>query len=131
MMTRQQEYIRKNVQRINFTYRKKYDYRLYNFFERLNKQYKGNHIELSRNRFVKDAITYDMSSEKDDIKLDKELYQSFPEGMKSSSQFTISINRNTDRELYKYLLEIEETQPLADYIRLAVYKYIQEKEVVV
>ena len=36
-MTRQQEYIRKNVQRINFTYRKKYDYRLYNFFERLNK----------------------------------------------------------------------------------------------
>ena len=56
-MTRQQEYIRKNVQRINFTYRKKYDYRLYNFFERLNKQYKGNHIELSRNRFVKDAIT--------------------------------------------------------------------------
>ena len=107
-MTRQQEYIRKNVQRINFTYRKKYDYRLYNFFERLNKQYKGNHI-----------------------KLDKELYQSFPEGMKYSSQFTISINRNTDRELYKYLLEIEETQPLADYIRLAVYKYIQEKEVVV
>lgn len=86
-MTRQQEYIRKNVQRINFTYRKKYDYRLYNFFERLNKQYKGNHIELSRNRFVKDAITYDMSSEKDDIKLDKELYQSFPEGMKYSSQF--------------------------------------------
>lgn len=104
---------------------------MYNFFERLNKQYKGNHIELSRNRFVKDAITYDMSSEKDDIKLDKELYQSFPEGMKYSSQFTISINRNTDRELYKYLLEIEETQPLADYIRLAVYKYIQEKEVVV
>lgn len=104
LTNRQQEYIKRNVHRVNFTY---------------------------RNKFVKDAIINDMSSEKDDIKLDKEVYQSFPEGMKYSSQFTISINRNTDRELYKYLLEIEETQPLADYIRLAVYKYIQEKEVVV
>ena len=122
LTNRQQEYIKRNVHRVNFTYRNKYDYRLYMLFRKLNEQY---------NKFVKDAIINDMSSEKDDIKLDKEVYQSFPEGMKYSSQFTISINRNTDRELYKYLLEIEETQPLADYIRLAVYKYIQEKEVVV
>lgn len=131
LTNRQQEYIKRNVHRVNFTYRNKYDYRLYMLFRKLNEQYKKDHTGISRNKFVKDAITYDMSSEKDDIKLDKELYQSFPEGMKYSSQFTISINRNTDRELYKYLLEIEETQPLADYIRLAVYKYIQEKEVVV
>ena len=119
LTNRQQEYIKRNVHRVNFTYRNKYE------------QYKKDHTGISRNKFVKDAIINDMSSEKDDIKLDKEVYQSFPEGMKYSSQFTISINRNTDRELYKYLLEIEETQPLADYIRLAVYKYIQEKEVVV
>lgn len=128
---RQQEYIRNNVCRINFTYRRKYDYNLYKFFNRLNEQYKKHHTEISRNKFVKDAIAYDMSSEKDDIKATKHLYQSFPEGMKYSSQFTISINRKTDSELYNYLLEIEETQPLADYIRLAVYKYIQEKEVVI
>lgn len=130
-MTRQQEYIKNNVCRINFTYRRKYDFNLYSFFNKLNEQYKKHHTEISRNRFVKDAITYDMSLEKDDIKLDKELYQSFPEGMEYSSQFTISINRKTDSELYNYLLEIEKTQPLADYIRLAVYKYIQEKEVVI
>ena len=57
MMTRQQEYIRKNVQRINFTYRKKYDYRLYNFFERLNKQYKGNHIEPQALKYLLPLIS--------------------------------------------------------------------------
>lgn len=61
----------------------------------------------------------------------KHLYQSFPEEMKCSTQFTITINKKTEKELYHHLQVIEETQPLADYIRLAVYKYIQEKEVVV
>lgn len=35
----------------------------------------------------------------------------------------------TEKELYHHLHKIEETQPLADYIRLAVYKYIQVKGV--
>ena len=126
---RQQEYIRNNVCRINFTYRRKYDYNLYKFFNRLNEQYKKHHTEISRNKFVKDAITYDMSSEKDDIKTTKHLYQSFPEEMKCGTQFTITINKKTEKELYHHLHKIEEKQPLADYIRLAVYKYIQVKGV--
>lgn len=64
-----------------------------------------------------------MSSEKDDIKTTKHLYQSFPEEMKCGTQFTITINKKTEKELYHHLHKIEETQPLADYIRLAVYKY--------
>ena len=117
--------------RINFTYRRKYDYNLYKFFNRLNEQYKKHYTDISINKFVKDAIAYDMSSEKDDIRTMKHLYQSFPEEMKCSTQFTITINKKTEKELYHHLQVIEETQPLADYIRLAVYKYIQEKEVVV
>ena len=126
-MNRQQEYIKRNVQRVNFTYRRKYDYKLYMFFSELNEQYKKHLTEFSRNKFVKNAITYDMYSEKSDIKTPKDLYQSFPEGMKFCSQFTITINKQTEKDLYKHLLMIEKTQPLADYIRFAVYRYIQEK----
>ena len=79
LTNRQQEYIKRNVHRVNFTYRNKYDYRLYMLFRKLNEQYKKDHTGISRNKFVKDAIINDMSSEKDDIKLDKEVYQSFPE----------------------------------------------------
>ena len=40
LTNRQQEYIKRNVHRVNFTYRNKYDYRLYMLFRKLNEQYK-------------------------------------------------------------------------------------------
>lgn len=117
-ITKNQLYSNKYIKRFNFTFRNKYDYYLYCKIEEICRR----DGLVSKNNLVKQAVKYDRGNP---LFIDYvDLYKPFPSNYKYSKQFTVSVNKKTEKELYNYICMIERKMPISDYIRNAVYKYI-------
>lgn len=129
-MSRQADYVNNNIYRLNFTFRRQYDYQLYCLFEKINSLYELNSRNMSRNEFVKKAIIDDLTNENQtisDLDIEKR-YMEFPKNKHYKKQFTISINKNSDVFICDKLQKIKKKYPMADYLRKIVYKYAESKD---
>lgn len=113
----QHNYIRENVKRVNFSYRRKYDYPFYQLLEGCSKD------NSSRNNYLKKAIQYDMEHRDKKVQIPSDFFKPFPKNVQYKKQFSVNVNKNQDAEICQFLEEMEKEMPIAYYLRYVVYKY--------
>ena len=116
----------------NFTYRKKYDYLLQLHLAQIFEDYHQGKSNLSRNSYLKIALTEKLHREAQGIYLDipKRLFVPFPKEGDYKIQFTISINRNTEKELFDQIQKlIGEGITFLEYVRDSLYEKMMLEQV--
>ena len=127
-------YQKENVFLMNFTFRKKYDYILYCHLQQIYQAHCLDRKCISRNKYIKEAVIKKMEREENGsfLEVPKRFLTPFPKQEKVKIQFTLSINRKTEAELYQKLQRLPAHNiSVLDYIRDSVYEQIlsENKEI--
>ncbi len=118
-------YIKEHIFLMNFTFRRKYDYLLQQHLQKISEVYRKDQSQISRNGYIKQAIWNKIHREEAGaiMEIPKKVYCPFPKGEQIKVQFSFSINRFTEKELYEKLLQaVKPDSLMLDYIRDAVYE---------